>query len=334
MKNSLSAHLRHGDQHAALPFHAECPICRDERLAGTLEPSRLVPARGSAALAAGVLALSAAVPPATIAQEHDQVREGVVAPDAPAEDQSHDPDFDPGGTSVVLPDEPTASPPLPASDITDADGPVEEDTDADLQMPVEGAGDAAPVVDVPQTQPPAAAPPPAVETPLAPTPPAPPTAAEPTTPESLAADDEEAFETERRRKTADRRTVSGPEDRSVPARHQEATIAEPAASSGGDYVEPLATTESVATNGVAPGAGTATKAHVTVAVGDRIDRSERVYVVREGDSLWSIAADRLGDDASVAAIAREVDRLWQLNRGRIATGDPDLLRVGTHLALQ
>ena len=117
-------------------------------------------------------------------------------------------------------------------------------------------------------------------------------------------------------------------------RHQEATIAEPAASSGGDHVEPGATTESVATNGVAPGVASATKGDVTVAAGDRIDRSERIYVVREGDSLWSIAADRLGDKASVAAIAREVDRLWQLNGGRIATGDPDLLRVGTRLALQ
>ena len=68
--------------------------------------------------------------------------------------------------------------------------------------------------------------------------------------------------------------------------------------------------------------------------GDRIDRRDRVYVVREGDSLWSIAADRLGDDASVAAIAREVDRLWELNRERIATGDPDLLRVGTRLVLR
>ncbi len=56
--------------------------------------------------------------------------------------------------------------------------------------------------------------------------------------------------------------------------------------------------------------------------------------MREGDSLWSVAADRLGGDATVAEIAREVNRLWELNRERIATGDPDLVMVGTRLMLR
>ena len=93
---SLSAHLRQPEQHARLPFHPECPICRDERLVGTLAPAALVPARGRAAVAAGVLALSAVAPPATLAQEPDQTREGVAAPDAPAGDGIHGTDFDPG----------------------------------------------------------------------------------------------------------------------------------------------------------------------------------------------------------------------------------------------
>ena len=42
----------------------------------------------------------------------------------------------------------------------------------------------------------------------------------------------------------------------------------------------------------------------------------------------------LGREATPAAIAREVHRLWQLNRDRIATGDPDLLIVGTRLLLR
>ena len=42
----------------------------------------------------------------------------------------------------------------------------------------------------------------------------------------------------------------------------------------------------------------------------------------------------LGDDASVAKIAREVNRLWELNSDRIGTGDPDLLMVGTKLVLR
>jgi nucleoid-associated protein YgaU len=58
------------------------------------------------------------------------------------------------------------------------------------------------------------------------------------------------------------------------------------------------------------------------------------YTVRPGDSLWSIARRLLGKGASPADIAREVDRLWELNRERIATGDPDLLMVGTKLRLQ
>jgi len=60
---------------------------------------------------------------------------------------------------------------------------------------------------------------------------------------------------------------------------------------------------------------------------------ETTYVVAAGDSLWSIADDRLGPGASSAQIAREVHRLWQLNSERIGTGDPDLLSVGTSLVL-
>ena len=60
----------------------------------------------------------------------------------------------------------------------------------------------------------------------------------------------------------------------------------------------------------------------------------RFYVVQSGDSLWSIAKRLLGRDASSARIAREVHRLWSLNEARIATGDPDLLRVGTELRLR
>ena len=58
------------------------------------------------------------------------------------------------------------------------------------------------------------------------------------------------------------------------------------------------------------------------------------YVVQPGDSLWSIAKQLVGRDASTGRIAREVNRLWSLNRARIATGDPDLLMVGTRLELR
>jgi nucleoid-associated protein YgaU len=57
------------------------------------------------------------------------------------------------------------------------------------------------------------------------------------------------------------------------------------------------------------------------------------YRVRPGDSLWRIAARHLGPDATVATTAREVARLWTLNRERIGTGDPDLIYPGQLLRL-
>ena len=58
------------------------------------------------------------------------------------------------------------------------------------------------------------------------------------------------------------------------------------------------------------------------------------YTVRAGDSLWSIARRLLGAGASNGQIAREVNRLWQLNQERIGTGDPSLIHIGTELRLR
>lgn len=55
--------------------------------------------------------------------------------------------------------------------------------------------------------------------------------------------------------------------------------------------------------------------------------------VRHGDSLWSIARSRLAGDASQARIDAEVRRLWDVNRGRIGTGDPNLILPGQTLRL-
>jgi nucleoid-associated protein YgaU len=57
------------------------------------------------------------------------------------------------------------------------------------------------------------------------------------------------------------------------------------------------------------------------------------YRVQAGDSLWRIAARRLGGDASDAQTAREVNRLWQLNQQQIGTGDPDLIFPGQTLRM-
>jgi len=94
--------------------------------------------------------------------------------------------------------------------------------------------------------------------------------------------------------------------------------------------QPVAKGDSVAAP--VPASAPATQPRTTSAASR--SHADRVHVVRPTESLWSIAADLLGDHASSARIAREVNRLWQLNSSRIATGDPDLLAIGTKLVLR
>jgi len=67
---------------------------------------------------------------------------------------------------------------------------------------------------------------------------------------------------------------------------------------------------------------------------DHADHTDRTHTVQAGESLWSIAADVLGPSARPFQIAREVHRLWELNKERIATGNPDLLMIDTRLRLR
>jgi hypothetical protein len=50
--------------------------------------------------------------------------------------------------------------------------------------------------------------------------------------------------------------------------------------------------------------------------------------------LWSIAGDLLGRHASRARIAAKVQDVWQINRERIGSGDPDVLPAGTELTFR
>ena len=86
-----------------------------------------------------------------------------------------------------------------------------------------------------------------------------------------------------------------------------------------------------ATGDVAYAARAETKAHLRVRA---IRRGARFHIVAPNDSLWSIADRILDADAAVPRIAREVDRLWDLNEARIGTGDPDVLIPGTRLRLR
>lgn len=65
----------------------------------------------------------------------------------------------------------------------------------------------------------------------------------------------------------------------------------------------------------------------------RIPAGRTSYTVHPGDCLWSIAAALLPAGADEAQVAAEVARLWHLNAGRIGTGDPNLILVGTVLRL-
>ncbi|MBS1863285.1 MAG: LysM peptidoglycan-binding domain-containing protein [Actinobacteria bacterium] len=62
-------------------------------------------------------------------------------------------------------------------------------------------------------------------------------------------------------------------------------------------------------------------------------RGRQRYTVGAGDCLWSIAAGFLPAGASNSEISAEVARLWKLNVGRIGTGNPSLILVGTELRL-
>ncbi len=55
-------------------------------------------------------------------------------------------------------------------------------------------------------------------------------------------------------------------------------------------------------------------------------------VVRPGDTLWSISEERLGPNATPQRIAREVERIYALNRDRIGS-DPNLIASGQELSL-
>jgi Tfp pilus assembly protein FimV len=69
------------------------------------------------------------------------------------------------------------------------------------------------------------------------------------------------------------------------------------------------------------------------AAGADISDGAQTYLVRPGDSLWSIAKALLGPEASPAQVAHAVHRLWALNAERIGTGNPNLIIAGERLRM-
>lgn len=327
--SSLSAHLREAGDHGRLAFHPECPICRDERLAGALPTDAIVSRRTQALFAAGVLAWSSATPVAVLAAEPDQEREGTAAPEQIAGiDPAANADFDPGGESTELPFD--AGPP---ADTQAAPAP-EEETEAleqepatDEVAPVADAGDQA-SAQVPAEP---SAPRPTESVAPQPTPEATPVAAPTPTPAEQAAKPTPSVADAdshiralapvqpRREERQESAGAPAPPVRTAPAPQPAPAV--PAS-------EPSETTTVYVAQVPAAPAPAANSKVSTARPGDRF------HVVVAGESLWSISKDVLGADASVAQVARHVNRLWELNSERIGTGDPDLLMVGTRLALR
>src|SRR5688500_12808617 len=85
---SLTAHLLETGDHDRLGFHPRCPVCRRQRLFGSLISEPVIPRRLQAVLASGVLAFSAAAPGAAAAVPPDRTQVGVAAPGRPGGDTS------------------------------------------------------------------------------------------------------------------------------------------------------------------------------------------------------------------------------------------------------
>jgi len=283
----------------------ECPACLRTWVAADLPTGALLSRRTHAALVAAVLAISSTAPTAVLAASH---------PHHGGHKGLHD--SDPGDTGVSLPvsDSPPA-PGAPEPDPPEADPESPDPGTSEVPQPVvgesgpEAPGDGGAVPDQPAPDdenpaPQAPYPPPTSAT--QPTPPAEPSTATSAPP-----------------------AVTGAPHGLRAQRH----IIMVRADSHRSRTLPSRQTMRPVTSG-STGRTVAIGAVAAAVRADRTQLGDRSYVVRPGDSLWSIATDLLGGRASSARIAAEVQRLWQLNRERIGSGDPDVLLTGTHLTLR
>jgi LysM domain len=334
---SLTAHLLEPGDHGRLGFHPRCPACRKERLFGSLSAEPLVSRRVQAALATGVLALSVAAPGAAAAAGPDRQREGAAEPQQLRGDIDA-PDFDPGG-ETVLPFEVAPSPTSPVvggGSQDSGDGPpVESDPVVDLDA--RALAPTTPATQAPPTEtdapvPPAAVAPAVPPADTAPGSPAPPAGervtieAPPGDPEIRSTPDVAPKSQPEQKQEESDRTRRQPSATSAPAEPPQApTIGVPQSSAPAAPLPAAAVADTVpVVEASAP----------SEAIQPPLPETARWHVVEPGESLWSIARRLLGPDASPGRIAREVDRLWELNRDRIGTGDPDMLMVGAELRLR
>lgn len=306
---SLDAHFRTPGGHGHLPFNAGCPKCCAERLGGPLPNDEVIGSRPRALLAVAVLAGATATPavpviaPEVAFAQDESDDEGAGGAEDPERKQ-----FDDEGGSGGFEDAPEVAVPEPAGGSPPAT-PPSPDT-------------AAP------SPPPAAAPSPP-EAPATQSPPAPaPSPLPGSGPSPREEPSEPGGKPDSQRDRGDRLEppTPGPPQRgrtpSAPSGQGVAPTATPMPSQPGGGPTSSAAPSSPAP----PPAGEARELQQA--------NSEATHRVRPGESLWSIAQQRLGAGASPGQVARLVNWLWELNAGRIATGDPDLIMVGTLLRLR
>lgn len=342
--NDLSAHLKSGAAHSYLPFHPACPLCKDERLVGTLGREVQTPRRVAVGVVAASLIASTGVPTASLAAgpvadpaqsaEGDSESEGTSGADAPGQDEDS-PANDIGGPDADVVDE--NSPPLvDPGDNSNPDegenenGPLETAPPQDAPYPSEQQSGP------PETGPPTSRPAPRQDDPDA----------------VLPTDDDRDPQGGAGKQPTDDAAPQGKPDRSSDARPKRGSgtrrrgsppthrrgaspkrLGYPADPAGGRPTEgeptgslgPPRASEVQGSHEARPQRAAASRG------GKRGGR--RTHVVRRGESLWSIATAQLGGQPGPARVAEEVQRLWSMNAEIIGTGDPDLLLVGQEIRL-
>jgi len=288
----------------------------------------VVSTRATAALAAGVLVVSAGAPitPALAAGEPDQEQQGGAPIAADGGDPAANPDFDPGGDTTDLP-EAALLPAVPAPVDADDDdaAAVEQEPAVDQRETVVDAGDGTEPVtnEAVSPAPKQSSPTPANDSAeptshdTTPVTPSEPSAQALVDAPSVRAD---ARPAKRQAPRAKQQRQAGPRTQIAPSRAvRPSTASSPA---------PVRT---VVVSGAHAASAPVARSHNARHPARPEDGS---HTVEPGESLWTIATDLLRRDATTAQVAREVHRLWSLNREQIATGDPDLLPVGTTLVLR
>jgi LysM domain len=309
------------EEHAKLPFRADCPYCREVRLRGPLPRPEIVPRRAKAGLLAGMLAASAAAPAAPALGQPPASKadgKGVVLPPGGVEADDTEKGDPPAVELGGAPEQ--AGPPVT--------GPRPEIKPPQAEVPRQVAPRSAPsepneptpadqYAESPGSDSEEPSPAPAPESPRPREEHTAPPSRERAT-EHSAPQREPRRGSEPRRETADRAPAPGSKEGPRGDGHPGAPSAgDPGPSGGGGSSRDRSRT-SVGT-GAEDGAGA---------------EAERVHVVKSGESLWAIAEERLGARASDAEIAEEVNRLWELNDTEvIRTGDPDLILPGQRLRL-